>query len=296
MKITPSRILARRILILQTLTLSMLIPAIIVLLKYLGIKMPFQLVTFFACIVQPGFVLLMTKYRMKKGDDGKILKKWQARKEAKLSEIKSDLNGLKTIAQKEYYAIQWITPERKQMCVFRISFSGKVMIKAMPIVYLNGTILPIKKINNHEILCYAEKAITADTEILIFQSGKSEMSFTNPYYMPCDIPLLEIAWQCEGHTAEKNICINANYFPNKNEFATYAFNFLIGGRLMGTYSGYYVPESKSIVIGIASIKKSECLNKECVLKPAFDIRRKIVLPKPMVIVRDGTPVKEVAFS
>jgi hypothetical protein len=114
--------------------------------------------------------------------------------------------------------------------------------------------------------------------------------------MPENPPLTEIVWQCEGHTREKNIRINAKYFPNRHEDAAYPFYLFVNGQHLETCSGAYVPKEKSIIVGIGSVKKSDCIKRDCMLKASFDIRKKIPLPEPTVLLVNGSKVREVSFS
>ncbi|MFZ3015429.1 MAG: hypothetical protein WA101_00280 [Minisyncoccia bacterium] len=248
-------------------------------------------------IGQPVFAALLAIYRIHQGDDMKLLKKLQEKYEKRIASRKSEIHALKAQVQTEHYSIKSIIPEENKICVFRIAFVNKIIHRAMPAISLNGIRVSVKVVNDFEALCYGEKAIMADEKKLVFKSGDFEHVINNPYYISEHISGVGIKWQYEGHPHEKNIYINESYLPYISVRPYYAFNLFVNGKMLGEYCGNYIPEMKSIVVNIRNIDKFQCRGKDCFLKPVFDVRRKITLPEPIVLLVNSKPEKkEVVFS
>lgn len=295
MKINRSRFFARRTIVLQNLAI---VVAPFCLVSFIMSRLGFKASSLFLAIflvAQPVLVVILTAYRLRMNHDGELLKKWYQKKERKISKMKLKIQSLKVGVINEYYSISNIVSEENEMCIFRILFQNEILDKAMPVIYLNDTKVPLRKISTFEVVCYAEKVINPDVEKLIFKSGESEYCVDNPYFMFDDIPKNEIIWQCEGHIHEKNIYINGKYFPYKNVQSLYLFSLHVDGKNLGEYSGKYVPKLNSIVIGIGSIKKSQCQHDNILIKPSFAIGKKIILPSPTVISVNNTPIKQISF-
>ena len=203
-------------------------------------------------------------------------------------------NTQKTI-QQDYYAISSISIEPSLICAFRVTFKEEIISKAMPAIFINNIQVGIKKISNLEVLCYASKAINTKTERLVFKSGDYLYETANPYYIPENISIDKIIWQCEGNIKEKNIYINADCFPYKKVPVVYPFIFLINGKITGNFLGIFKPELKSIVVNTPGLNKKKCLCKNCVIKPAFDITVQIPLPRPTVTSLNNVFIKEIEF-
>lgn len=296
MKKTPLRIAARRSILIQNLLMTLPLIWLPKLLTYSGIDIPQWSFLIFLVVILPIMLVLLTFYRLRKRHDGIVLQKWRTKITERISARKSKIRDLEAEIKQDHYPILSIIPEPEKMCAFKISFDGTVRKTVMPLIVLDGTKLAVEKIGDSMVICYAGKAIDADKENLTFRSGKFECTIGNPYHISGKIPTEEIVWQCEGHAPERNIFINGNYFPHKNPSVMYSFHLMINGAVFGTYSGSYVPETNAIIVNISGVSKQQCANKECFLKPVFDIRKKIFLPEPIVVSVNGRVERQLSFS
>ncbi len=298
-KITKSQKAARIIITTQNLLFIICLVALLILAQYTGTRyklfqIPGWFYLIFVFVIQPILLIILTFTRIKMGDDKTILQKMQIKRSEKIAQRKSKIKTLAIQIQEESCLIQNISSVIDQACSFKIDFIYEIIDKAMPVIYLNGIKLTIKKLSEFAILCYAEKALNSTMEKLHFKSGKSEFIIDNPYFMGDSISSGSIIWQCEGNTKERNIFINGDYFPHKSILAIYTFVFSVEGEVIGSYSGKYIPERKSIVINIGNIKKCDILNKKCIIRPVFGTT-KIQMPKPVVVSRNNQMIKEINF-
>jgi hypothetical protein len=261
---------------------------------------PTKWLMFVIIFIQPFLVYFLASYRQYHNHDGRLMQKMILRNQNKI--FYSKYKNTKTLRKirNERYAIESVYPEKNQMGAFRVIFFNNIIGKVRPEIYLNGHMLTLKIINGIQVTCYAGKIIDSSMEDLTFKSGESEFTLCNPYYLSTDLlddyVSSSIVWQCEGCQSEKNIYIHSKYFPYCDANTLYTFNFIVKGEILGTYSGYYIKEYKSIVVNIAGINKNQCKSEDPILKPVFDIKRKILLPKPVVVSQNNVLVKKYIFN
>jgi len=287
MKNNKSRSLARGTIVAQSFGVCAIPVTVVLLLDWLVFKIP-VLVPIFFLITQPVLSTLLAMYRLRQGHDRKLLQKWQKKYQERISNRKTEIQNRKEQVRTEHYAFGSVISVTNVPCVFQIRFVNKIIKRAMPVVSVNNKVVALRMIDDFNAFCYAEKAITADDEVLIFRSGSFEYKFNNPYFIWKDISEDGIMWQCEGHTKEKNIYIDESYLPHRNN-SCYAFNFFINGKRIAECHGWHVASLRAIVVNIGNFNKRRCIGKDCFLKPVFDVSKKIVLPKPVVLLVNGTP-------
>jgi len=245
-------------------------------------------------IVEPILFILLAVYRFHKKHDEKLAIKWRKAREERQKYQKLKLKSkVGNLQQSDYYAIKTIGHESNKVCVFKITFFNPISKRAMPVITINDILLPIEMVNEHQVLCYAQKAVDTSMKTFVIKSGSASKVLNNPYYIPSDIPQKGILWQCEGHADKRNIYLNESLFPNKVLDTYYSFHFFAGGKSLGEFSGSYNPDEKAVVVNIGGINKHQCEDKKCLIKSVLDSGRKIELPKPDVFYVDNKQVKEI---
>jgi len=288
--VSPMKLQARRVITLQNFAMAS-VPCIII-----GVLSFFKIATIpiygviLGIFSQPVLMFILTRFRINHSEDGELVKKWQKELKEKASRRKSKNQKLKTELQEKFYPIKSIIPKSDKACSFKLFFGNELFKKAMPIITINGIKVTLEYVDAHEGVCYADKAITADIKKLTFVSGEFNYVIDNPYYLLEQVNLEDIRWQNEGCPEEKLIYIKSYVFPFCNYFSIYVFDLFVGGKIFGTYSGKYIRDKKAVVLNIADISKDKCKGKDCYLRPAFDIRRKIALPEPIKITVNKCPV------
>ena len=303
MKITPSRIAARRFITIKTAMIVLFPTALIGFIDFFWKIKPIAIIPAWVIILivfaQPVLIVFIVKYRLKRNHDGKLLEKLRNKSEKKLNKLKSEKKGAITELQFEgYYSIEKILPFPDHAFCFEIIFYQKVIEQAMPVISLNGVNLSLEIIKNEDrkVLCYAVKGMVGNLEKLVFISGKAlEYPIKNPYYIKGNIYLNSVRWQCEGHSSEKNIFLDGNCFPNASPLTTYPFVLFVDGKRFGEYNGKYLPSKRYITLNVGNtVNKRICTNKLCLLKPAFG-HTNIVLPHPEVFSRNKEAIMDVIF-
>lgn len=305
MKITRTRIAARRSIIFQTAMIVLSPTALVGLISFFWKKELITLIPswliFITIFIQPFLVVFIVIYRLKKDHDGKLLRKWRNKSKERFYRIKSERQDvISEIKHEGYYTIEKIVPNLNHAFLFEITFYQKVIERAMLDISLNGVNLPLEIIkgenNNQKVLCHAGKAITGDLERLVFISGKSlEYSINNPYFIKGEIHPNSIVWQCEGNSSEKNIFLDGKCFPYVNPVTIYPFILLINGEKIGEYNGRYLPNKKFIALNIGNVSKKFCTGKLCILKPTFK-HTNIILPHPKVFFKNKKVISDVMFQ
>lgn len=195
---------------------------------------------------------------------------------------------------------------------------NKLLVKIMrPLSYNGPNPLPELQINGQKcggqeertqggnsdvvpLVVNLEGVIMRNPRLLKFELSGENVNETptttlNPYFVKDRwLHQSEVRWQCEGHAKEKMILLKpdeGDEDPWKPELMTYMnFDFLVNGRVLGTFVGEWLEEQKFWYISIPTIKKHDCHQKTAVIRINHLQGLKLVLPAPVIMSRDHVRV------
>ena len=247
------------------------------------------------------FILILLSFvlysvALKRGYDIRLEKYFAARVEKKNRDFynkileKEQLNK-KNISRFQNEAYKILSVQNTGLLyVYKIVLSNSYVKEAPPKITVNGSERPIKMLSDTEFSVGLGDLIVGRLDDIVFVSGKHSFVIKNPYKMSCP-EKHNIKWQCEGGSDERIVYVPASYFPNIDHNIPYPFEILINSRLIGSFHGKYCSENDTILIPIGkSVSKNDTINKTCVLRYSIGSTVKIVLPEPVVLLRNSKPV------
>ncbi|MCX6754939.1 MAG: hypothetical protein NT068_00140 [Candidatus Nomurabacteria bacterium] len=183
-----------------------------------------------------------------------------------------------------YYVFKSIVPysckDTTKSC-FIVSFTDLMYSDALPEITVNTKKVNISVFSDDQVLCWFDN--NADQEYLHWKCSKSEETTLNPYHIFWRSNNVSSRWQCEGHTHEKIALINKNIFPNAVEGVVYPFDLFINNKFKVRVLGEFKNNRGYIEVKLPSVKKNDCINRECFLRFVFDKSKDFPLGKPELL-------------
>lgn len=290
MKNQEKYLLIRRRIIAESILLVVIITALIIFLNSnfrLGISRENLLLLI---LFQAPIGAIVGYFRIKDGHDKLIVQKDILQTRLNEKNKKTIRHAEKKLIRENFYFIKRVYSHRSKPYAFLIILNKPIKNNIMPEILVDGVSLMVEKDNSnfYRVICYAEKIISSEDNLITFNCCGNEYSIKNIYKH--EINSDNIVWQCEGHSAEKIISIDESCFSHPHEATIYPFDLIIDGKIVANLFGHYNQTTKSIVISIKEVSKNDCLNHICLIRNNFGKKKRILLPEPKVMVRDGEVV------
>lgn len=189
------------------------------------------------------------------------------------------------------YVMKTVSSSNAGVGAFLVTFETEIFLDIVPEIKVNGQPTSVKVLKKFTAQCTIDLSGKSSLEKLQFECSGTTILVDNPYYCIAE-KMNHLLWQCEGTPKEKKILIPISAFPYATPATIFSFDLLIGakGEKLATFQGMRRINGEFIVAPMPDIKKSQCVNKICTLRLAFDLGKTFPLPTPVVMSLNGKPV------